>query len=207
MKKPFIPAPRIPGYAPCEYLLVIRPHEDLCHRIQELRKEFAAACDRTETVSGTPNITLVKFTQYEVAEPRVMNRIRMIAMGLPAFKIDLANFGSLPSHTIYFEITNKATVTGLVKPFKQVQQLLTLNKDHKPFFNADPFIALGRQLLPWQYEKGWLEYSNRHFSASFIARELLLLKRPEGLKAYSPCNRFPLMNLPVVTKQGQLFYE
>ena len=82
---------------------------------------------------------------------------------------------------------------------------MTLNKDNKPHFIDDPHITIARKLLPWQYEKGWLDYSHRHFTGRFIADAMLLLKRRVGNKAYQIVQRFEFMNLPVTTKQGDLF--
>jgi len=64
---------------------------------------------------------------------------------------------------------------------------------------------VARKLLPWQYEKGWLEYSHRHFTGRFIADSMLLLKRRMGERAYQIVQRLEFMNLPVSTKQGELF--
>jgi hypothetical protein len=61
------------------------------------------------------------------------------------------------------------------------------------------------KLQPWQYEKGWLEYSNRHFTGRFIADGMLLLRRPIGEMKYQIVQRFEFQNLPVTTKQGELF--
>jgi hypothetical protein len=74
----------------------------------------------------------------------------------------------------------------------------------------EPYIAVARKLQPWQYEKGWLEYSNKHFTGRFIADGMLLLKRPasetDGPRMkYQVVERFQFQNLPVVTKQGDLF--
>ncbi len=69
----------------------------------------------------------------------------------------------------------------------------------------EPYITIARKLLPWQYEKGWLEYSHRQFTGRFIADGMLLLKRPEGSFAWQLVQRFDFMNLPVNTTQGTLF--
>ncbi|HEX5654987.1 MAG TPA: hypothetical protein VFX58_18050, partial [Chitinophagaceae bacterium] len=58
---------------------------------------------------------------------------------------------------------------------------------------------------PWQYEKAWLEYSHKHFTGRFIADSMILLKRPEGEMKYSTVRRFQFENLPVTTRQGELF--
>jgi hypothetical protein len=77
--------------------------------------------------------------------------------------------------------------------------------DSSPYFINDPHILLARRLLPWQYEKAWADYSHRHFTGSFIADGMLLLKRPLDSSAWQIVQRFSFMNLPVDTKQGALF--
>ena len=66
-------------------------------------------------------------------------------------------------------------------------------------------MTIARRLLPWQYEKGWLEYSHKHFMGKFIADGMLLLKRPVGELKYEIVQRFEFQNLPVNTTQGELF--
>jgi hypothetical protein len=92
----------------------------------------------------------------------------------------------------------------LVKHLKTAQSLLK-TKENKPTYMQDSYITIARQLLPWQYEKGWLEYSNKHFTGKFIANNMLLLKKPEGMNSYQPVQSFEFLNMPVVTTQGALF--
>ena len=82
---------------------------------------------------------------------------------------------------------------------------MKMDKESKPHFLDEPHFAIARKLVPWQYERAWLEYSQRHFTGRFIADAMLLLKRREGDKAYQIAQRFEFMNLPVTTKQGELF--
>jgi len=82
---------------------------------------------------------------------------------------------------------------------------MKLNDDNKPHFIMEPHLTIARKLQPWQYEKGWLEYSNKHFTGRFIADSMLLLKRPVGEMKYQIAERFQFQNLPVTTKQGELF--
>ena len=128
----------------------------------------------------------------------------MIAMAMPAFKVELKDFGSFPSHTIYINVDTKVAIQTLVKSLKPAQSLLK-TKEQKPHFIEESHITIARKLLPWQYEKGWLEYGNKHFSGRFIAKNMLLLKKPEGMKSYKPVQNFEFMNMPVVTTQGKLF--
>ena len=193
------------AYAVGEYLLVLRPHEELWNRIMRLKQEFAEKYECAMANHTKPQITLVKFTQYEMMEERLLNRLRHIAMALPAIKIELKDFGSFPSHTIYINVTSKVPVLNMVKELRQAQQLMKLNNDNKPYFITAPQLTIARKLLPWQYEQAWLEYSHRHFTGRFITQQLILLKRTEGSKAYRVAESFALQNMPVVTKQGNLF--
>jgi 2'-5' RNA ligase len=196
--------PSLPGYRLCEYLLVLHPHEELWNKIMETKKEFAKKFEMPSAEWGKPHIALVKFTQLQLMEERIVNRFKMIAMAMPAFKVELKDFGSFPSHTIYINVDTKVAIQMLVKSLKPAQSLLK-TKEQKPHFIQESHITVARKLLPWQYEKGWLEYSNRHFNGRFIAKNMLLLRRPEGTKSYQPVQKFEFMNMPVVTTQGALF--
>lgn len=196
---------QLPGYRECEFLIVLQPHEELRNRIMAVKKEFADAYDCPAAAFSKPHITLVNFVQYAMMEQRLLNRLKIIAMGLPPVKIELKNFGSFPSHTIYINITSKVPIVNMVKQLRQAQALMKISNDHKPHFMTEPHLTIARKLQPWQYEKGWLEYEHKHFSGRFIADQLLLLKRRVGDKAYQVAARFNLENLPVATTQGQLF--
>lgn len=202
----------IPGYRVYEYLLVLSPHEELWNRIMKVKEDFAGQYKSDYARWGKPHITLVNFVQYAMLEERIVSRLHNIAMGFPPFKVELKDYGSFPSHTIYINVTSKLPVQNLVKNIRtESQRLMKLNDDNKPHFIMEPHLTIGRKLKPWQYEKGWLEYSHKHFTGRFIANEMTLLKRlaiesPEGYRMkYQVVATFQFQNLPVVTKQGELF--
>lgn len=196
----------IPGYRVYEYLLVLSPHEELWNKIVKVKNDFAEQYKSDHARWGKPHLTLVNFVQYNMMEERIVNRLKVIAMGFPPFKVELKDYGSFPSHTIYINVTSKVPVQNLVKEIRsEGQRLMKLNEDNKPHFIMEPHLTIARKLLPWQYEKGWLEYSNKHFTGRFIADSMLLLKRPVGEMKYQIAQRFEFQNLPVTTKQGELF--
>lgn len=196
---------QIPGYRYNEYLLVLSPHEELWNKIVKIKKEFHDAYNAPAALWGKPHITLVNFIQFEMMEERIVNRLKTIAMGYTPFKVELKDYGSFPSHTIFINIESKQQVQNLARELRPAQRLMTLNKDNKPHFIDNPHLTVAGKLLPWQYEKGWLEYSHKHFTGRFIADGMLLIKRKVGDKAYQIVQRFEFMNLPVTTKQGALF--
>jgi len=196
----------IPGYRVYEYLLVLNPHEELRNKIMQVKKDFYEKYEASTAIGGKPHVPLVSFVQYGLMEDRIINRLRMVAMGATPFKVELKDFGSFPSHTIYINVTTKVPVQDLVKTIRhETQRMMKLNDDNKPHFILEPHLTIARKLKPWQYEKGWLEYSNKHFAGRFIADSMSLLKRPAGELKYQLANRFEFQNMPVATKQGELF--
>jgi 2'-5' RNA ligase len=195
----------IPGCRINEYMLVLNPHEELRNKIARVRSEFSETYKNSTALLSKPHIALVRFTQLEMMEDRFVNRLKVIGMGFQPFKVALKDYGSLPSHAIHINVTTKVPVHNLVREIRGAQRLMKLDNEHKPHFIDEPFIVIGRRLLPWQYEKGWLEFSHRQFTGSFIADNMLLLKRRLGDKSWQIAQRFEFMNLPVTTKQGELF--
>jgi len=196
----------IPGYRVNEYLLVLNPHEELRRRIMQVKKEFYETYKASTAMGSRTYVGLVTFTQYEMMEERITNRLKVIAMGYHPVKVELKDYGSFPTHTVYINVTSKVPIQNLVKGIRsEAQRLMKLNDDHKPYFILEPHVTIARKLQPWQYEKSWLEYSTKHFTGRFIADAMLLLKRPVGEKAWQIQERFEFMNLPVTIKQGELF--
>jgi 2'-5' RNA ligase len=206
MKLQSITTATIPGYRVYEYLLVLNPHEELRNKIIKVKQAFYDTYKASSAIGGKPHITLANFLQYELMEERLINRLQMTAMGFHPIKVELRDYGSFPSHTIYITVVSKLPVQLLVKTIRtDAQRLMKLNDDNKPHFMLEPHITIARKLQPWQYEKGWLEYSHKQFTGRFIADSMLLLKRPVGELKYQIAKRFEFQNLPVVTKQGELF--
>ncbi len=203
----------IEGYKYAEYLLVLNPHEYLRDKINLVKKDFYEKYKASTALYSKPHITLVNFVQFEIREAPLLNCLKRIAMGYQPFKVVLKDYGNFPSHTIYINIESKQQVKNLVKELKPAQPLMALNKDNKPHFIENPHLTIARKLLPWQYERSWLDYSNSYFTGSFIAEEMLLLKRPLEVRAdgsfqagkYKMIQQFEFKNLPVNSKQGEIF--
>ena len=196
-----------------EYQLILSPHEELSNKVRQIKAAFFETYQATSAQGGNimssqggkPNLTIGRFTQLALMEERIVQRLRAIAMGYCPFKVELKDFGSLPTHSIFINVTSKLPIRALVKEVREIQRLMKLDKEHKPHFIEEPNILIARNLLPWQYEKGWLEYSHKSFTGKFIADGMLLLRRRTGDKAWQIAERFAFQNLPVTTRQGNLF--
>ena len=207
--KPFAMEPvnfHMPGYRINEYLLVLTPPEDLWQKIVKIKEEFGEKYKVSSAKYLKPHIALVNFMMLDMMEEKIVQRLQSIAMGVAPFKIELKDYGSYPSHTIFVNVISKLPIQHIIKQLKEAQRLMKLNNENKPHFIEEPHIAVARKLKPWQYEQGWTEYSHRQFTGRFISDHMLLLKRRAGDKsAFQIAKRFEFQDLPVVTKQGSLF--
>jgi 2'-5' RNA ligase len=196
----------IPGYRVYEYLLVLSPNEALRDKIQKVKQQFYDDYKASSALHGKPHITLANFLQYEMREERLVNKLNSVSLGYHPIKVEMKDYGSFPSHTIFINITSKTPIQDLVKTVRsEAQLLMKLSNDNKPHFIMEPHITIARKLQPWQFEKGWLEYSHKQFTGRFIADAMLLLKRPVGEFRYQIVKRFEFQNMPVNTVQGGLF--
>src|ERR1700750_1589579 len=117
----------LPGYRVYEYLLVLNPHEELHNRIMQIKEEFFNEYKASTVKGGRPHVTLANFLQYEMMEERLVNRLKTIAMGYYPIKVELKDYGSFPSHTIYINVTSKMPIQNLAKEIRaQAQRLMKL---------------------------------------------------------------------------------
>jgi len=195
----------MPGFRINEYKIILVPHEELSQKIISLKTAFHEKFGMKDIKPSAPQLILANFKQVKAAEQRIVNRLHMISMAAHPFKIELKDFGSYPSHTIYLH-ANSIGVTELIKKIRHdAGRLMKLDADNTAHFMSNGHLTIARKLKPWQYEKAWLEYSHTHFSGKFIADHMILVRRAAGEFKYRPFERFDFQDLPVDTKQGVLF--
>ena len=189
-----------------EYLLLIQPRKDLSDSIVDIKKYFYDKYKSEKAIRGKPQITLVNFVQYTTFEDRIRQKLRTISLSRAQFQVHLQDYGSFPSHTIFINILSRPFIQSLVKTIQtEAQGLLKLSAGNRPHFILEPYLTIARKLKPWQYEQGWLEFSNRNLSGKFIANNMVLLRRDlEGGK-YEQVERFEFQDIPAIAKQATLF--
>ena len=190
---------------PAEYLLVLQPHEALWDEIKYIKQKFAEDYSCEQAKKGLPHITLARFKQFQSTENHIRHSLRNNARTIAPFKIELKDFGSFPSHTIYINIVSKVQIMDAVKTLRQnAQKFMKMDKDNKPHFITEPHLTIARKLQPWQYEKGWQQYEHANFHGRFIADHALLLKRKEG-EYYKQVEKFFFRGIKQEIQQGALF--
>lgn len=195
---------KTPGYVMQEYKLVIPLPEALEHKIHGIRQSFGQQYSHRPD-SSRPHLALIHFFQVSMLEERIQQKIRGITMAESPFLLEFRDYGHFPSHTIFINLATREPLRQLVKLLRELKSLLPADKDHAAHFIGEPVVSIARKLKPWQYEKAWLEYAGRQFTGRCIVDALLLLRRREGTLPWQIAGRFELSNLPVRTKQQELF--
>ncbi|MDE1191012.1 MAG: 2'-5' RNA ligase family protein [Arachidicoccus sp.] len=188
-----------------EYLLLLSPDESVCGKIKQEKEIFAEKLECPSCLHIKPHITLINFVQYKTMEKRFMLRMEQFAIGIKPFSISLYNFGSFPSHTIFINIQTKNNIVQMVKDMRDLKFPIKIDKERHPHYIMEPHITLARRLEPWQYEKGWLEWSRRDFNAAFTVNNMILLRRKTSS---SPCIKlaeFKFKGIKEKTIQATLF--
>jgi hypothetical protein len=192
-------------FAVSRYILTAELSLSLTAEISSLRDEFARKYDCAAAAKLSSGIALARFEQYEMLEKRIIHRLNNLAIAQPSFLISLEDFGSLPSHSIYINITSLNQWVTLAKSIRPLQSMLTIDKERKLHIITEPHVLIAHKLLPWQYEQGWLELSNTHFAGKSMISKLVLLRRREGESHYRVLKKFDLLDCREEVKQGQLF--
>lgn len=195
---------KMPGYRISEYILLLNTNESLKEKIMKIKNEIHLNYQSSLLRNRKPVIRLAKFFSWEMMEEKITNHLKIAGMSMPPFKISLKDYGSFPTHTLFINVTSKIALQMLMKEIKTARKLMR-SPENEPFFSNEFYIPLAIKLPPLTYDKIWNEYSHRQFTGSFIADNMLLLKKSKGEKNYQIAARFEFMNLPVSTKQGELF--
>ncbi|MGC4231572.1 MAG: 2'-5' RNA ligase family protein [Niabella sp.] len=192
--------------AVAEYLLLLEPRKDLSDYITTIKQAFYDRYKAPEALKGKPHLTLVHYTQYTTFESRIRQRLRTLSLQTTPFSVELQDFGSFPTHTIFINVVTRTAIQTLVKNIRtHLQGMMKMDKENKPHFILEPHITIARKLKPWQYEQGWMEYSHNNFSGKFIATEMTLLKKGPGAGKYELVEKYALQSIPVNASQAMLF--
>lgn len=158
-----------------DYRLILDTPRMLKKKIAAVKIIFDLEYKGTVIAGSDPFIYLSAFSLNESEELAVADNLEKIALGFMPFKIHLKDFNAINNQEIFINLQELRSITHLINKIKALEFNLQNAK-----FNALPRISIAQNLQPWQYEKSWRIYQRQRFSATFLATEMLLLKRMEG---------------------------
>lgn len=172
-----------------DYRLIIDTPPGVRKKIGTLKTSFDLDYKGLVIAGGNPFIYLSTFSQYQSREQQMIDALNRVAMGFMPFKMRLKNFGQLEKNEIFIKVEEQENVNYLVNQLRSVENYLPDAR-----FNDLPRITLAQRLQPWQFEKSWSEYSHKSLAATFLADQMLLLKRMEGFRSWQVLKHMAFQN-------------
>lgn len=175
-----------------DYRLILDTPLIIKKKVGVIKTIFDLEYRGTVIAGGNPHIYLSAFTLSENDEDVIAMALEKVALGFMPFKIQLKDFGCLNNSEIFIPLTDGAGIEQLTNKINPI-----INRAFDVHINSLARITIGKNLQPWQFNKSWNMYKNEHFSATFIAKEMLLLKRMDGYKSWQILHRLTFENLAI----------
>lgn len=172
-----------------DYRLIIDTPPAIHKKVAALKSALDRDYKGMVIAGGNPFIYLATFSQRESREQEMADVLNLVAIGFMPFKLHLKNFGHIDNREIYIGIEEAETLQYLVSRVKAVAQSLPGLR-----LNEMPRMTLAQRLHPWQFEKSWPQYEQKHFAATFLADQMLLLKRMEGFRSWQVLKHMEFQN-------------
>ena len=186
-------------YQTSEYQLMLYPNEHIVESIREIRQNFFEQY-KLPVLKSAPFIRLAYFKSATLKETMLIKKCGMVATRMAPFTVNLQQFGTYPTHTLYIQVVAQVALAQLIRELKNLNPFIA-----EPFFANQFVIPISQKINPEKYEQIKIEYAHRHYTGSFIAGNFSLLKKTGTGNYFRKVADFQFVNTHIETIQGQLF--
>jgi 2'-5' RNA ligase len=179
-------------YGYYEYLLVINPAKEVKEKLISQKQEFFQEYKEETALRTLPHISLLSFLAFEAMEDILIRWIQNICNKYNRFTITFNNFSGFPPHTVYLRIQDPLLLNQLAKELKVIDSFVSSSGCPPLQVNSKPHIPIANSLTPAVFDKALIDYSYKSFHESFVAEELVLLKRSHQSEVCKKVNVFQL---------------
>lgn len=176
-----------------EYVLVVRPTDDICSQVAGEMQQFYSAYNQKNTSQPNTHITIVKFFAKQAMEETIIRYMHRITSVQKSFMVMLNNYSCNPGNNIFIRVQEHAPFKQITDAFAPVDQYIQHQGYPAAVRFARPHIDVAKKLQERIYNQAIYDYSQRIFNASFMVNELVLLKRRSHFDAFRQVNLFRLM--------------
>jgi DNA polymerase-3 subunit alpha len=197
---PVIVPPVVAASKEFDYLLVIAPPPHICKEVMEWKKELHRRLDHRAAVTDRPYLALCSFSESEQKESLLLKKISAVAAQHAPLRVALKDFTVFPPHTLSVNVLHREAIIELIDHLQHEMKLPPKNAR----FVSHPQLPVARGLTSEKLARASAGFCEQKYAASFVARHLLLLKKPAGVKwaKYETVREFGLEGkrpLPVST--------
>lgn len=195
-----------------EYLLLLSPDEKIKHETMEIKKVFNKEYGINNATISRPHITLVNFCQFESMEKSIFETLKAISKHVQPTVIELSGFGQFKESTIFIDVIENSSILNCITLIKShVRKKLNLSRRFKPQFSNHLHLTIARKISASQFINAWKVCKDKEYNNSFIADEMLLLKREIDMQTllplsyYQPVSTFLFKGKKELNQQLHLF--
>jgi 2'-5' RNA ligase len=178
-----------------EYLLVINPGKEVNEKLIAEKQIFYDDYKVKDAVKSKPHITMARFLAKEGMENTVIRWMQRICSKQQSFAVTLNNYGGFPPDTIYLRIQNEAPFHQLAKELRVVNAYIKSSACPSMLLTPKPHVSIANNLSEEIFFKALTQYAPKLFHETFLANELLLLKRKDQYDICKPLIVFALQPL------------
>lgn len=171
------------GSAVKEYLLLVRPQDDVRQRI---RQEQARLDQYLDEHSRSENVIIVAaFFAKEEMEATILRWMHRIFSEVSAFEIVLNNYGSSPaSGAIHLRVQDHQPFKKIANELRVIDELVQSNGLPKARIMGQPHLMIASGLDEKVCQAALMEIAGSEFHDQFAVQEFSLVKR---LGPYDSC--------------------
>lgn len=176
-----------------EYLLVVRPTDEVCRQVADEMAAFYAVYRHKAALQNPPHITVTRFFARQAMEETILRYMHRITSVQPGFMVMLNNYSSNPGNNIFIRVQQHEPFKQLYDALEPVNQYIQRHGYPAATRVAKPHLDVAKKLQHSVYYKAIFDYSQKTFNASFMVNQLVLLKRRSHFDAFTQVNVFKLV--------------
>lgn len=173
-----------------EYLLAVVPGEDVFDTVMGEKDTFYCEFGGPDTSTVKPQITIGSFEAKEAMEETIIRYMHRICSQQQSFEVALNNYSGFPPHTIYLRVQNQEPFRNLARQLKVVDHYINSCDCPAARFTSVPYLSIASKLPENIYFLALAKYAQKTFHQTFVADELLLLRRSNQYDGYKTVNVF-----------------
>ncbi|MCX6292659.1 MAG: 2'-5' RNA ligase family protein [Bacteroidetes bacterium] len=165
---------------------MLSPPPAIKKEVWDIKKQFHRKHNHIRVAQSAPHIMLANFWLNKQSEEAVISGMEEVAKHQSPVEVRLKNFSHFQTHTIYIDVENPYAIISLVKSLKEKLGL----HGSQSFFPMKPHMTIASGLREEQFKKAIVDFQQHEFRASFIADNMLLMKKETGDAGYRIIKEF-----------------
>ncbi|MDF3076644.1 MAG: hypothetical protein K0S09_533 [Sphingobacteriaceae bacterium] len=175
-----------------EHLAIISLPKHTSTKIIDFKYDFKKyGCE--DAIHSKPHVTLFNFIQSGGSGDRVANHLERLLNSFSPMVVNMNGFGQFNSHTLFVNVDSRDPIAEIVKNIRsRFGRLLKGYDKLSPIYTLKPHITIAKQMSKEQHAAAWAEWKEKDFTDTFVADQIILLRRQVSIDEQRKCENFKI---------------